>query len=889
MLMGCASDGAIAGPELEIERAPSDDHCDDQCSDDDNYYDHEAFEEDDERASAQSRAAPAPSSSFVSSAPRLLLGQRPTPPDSDLTYKNIVGRKYTEKELEKYHDVQYTAVKAKFEAQGYALYETRTPKLESFVVKLPTREHVIAHITRKARRKQSKEHQGVLLGPHLEMEPDPLIMWTTRTFISSQKKLYYMYAKEGKALEPRDFVTQWFKDPSARRIDKVLFDPKLEHGLFKIEDTKTGEQEVVWNRWHGWAAAHLPNLDERVLQLLNAEAGAADDAPPPAPSDESDEERRMRLLKQLRRKVKRLARRITNHVLQVWFNGDEALVDYWWDYVAWMLQRPYKPTKVFWMIIGDPGVGKNAILDWVREQLMGSAVTRQPEDPYRVFENYSGDFKSSVIFLQMDEMQLVEKKVVEHIKRLVTADTIDIQQKYKPMQRELNFLNIVATSSQLKSAMPFSEIEQCLVQVQIMPQSPQELNSDYFKKLFEALNDLDVIRHFYDELMTRNLSKYGSADNMQANRPATPFFKLRAELGIEPVAQYMSAVVNQRLFALKPEELQTQIQKCGKVELKQMRKGNPLFEGRGYLNQFYQHYRQFLKTNGFGSTAAEDIKEFKIKATLLLGCSLEASGNNSLSRERIERYGFYCKWYEAREYVLIHYNGLKARLKQRGRYVADAQILGPVFECASDELSIKQLKAKKGAHLPPPLFSEQDGVDEMMMTAGAKQEVERQIERAGKSSACRQLLEEKDLEEAFAKRKKKNGSLSEERIQEREKLVEKILQQPFPFKKGTKTKESASADEEAQALGGEGDASEAAERPKKKKRTPDGRAAQQEDENEEAAQEAGEARGEEKSKKKKRKHGGKAAQEEGEARGEKEEAAAPEAAEIEDRRLRRQR
>ena len=416
-----------------------------------------------------------------------------------------------------------------------------------------------------------------------------------------------------------------------------------------------------------------------------------------------------------------------------------------------------------------------------------------------------------------------------------------------------------------------------------------ELNTDYFNKLFEALNDLDVIRHFYDELMTRNLSKYGSADNMQANRPATPFYKLRAELGIEPVAQYFSAVVNQRLFALEPEELQTQIQKCGKVELKQMRKGNPLFEGRGYLNQFYQHYRQFLKTNGFGSTAAEDIKEFKIKATLLLGCSLEASGNNSLSRERIELYGFYCKWYEAREYVLIHYNGLKARLKQRGLYVADAQTFEPVFKFAPDALSMKQLKAQEGARLPPPLFSKQDGVDEMMMAAGAKQEVERQIERAGKSSACRQLLEEKDLEEAFAKRKKKNGSLSEERIQEREKLVEKILQQPFPFKKGTKTKESASADEEAQALGGEGDASEAAERPKKKKRTPDGRAAQQEDENEEAAQEAGEARGEEKSKKKKRKHGGKAAQEEGEARGEKEEAAAPEAAEIEDRRLRRQR
>ena len=168
---------------------------------------------------------------------------------------------------------------------------------------------------------------------------------------------------------------------------------------------------------------------KKELAKLEADEASKSDEEDERPIRETPEEMRKRLAEELRHKIALLggvlAERIHHHLRNVWFKGNQALFEYWWDYVAWMLQRQYKPIKIFWMMMGDQGVGKNAILDWVRERFMGNAVTRQTENQEAVLSKFSGDLKTNVLFLQMDELSgnNGKSKIVDHMKRLVYGDS----------------------------------------------------------------------------------------------------------------------------------------------------------------------------------------------------------------------------------------------------------------------------------------------------------------------------------------------------------------------------------------------------------------------------------------------------------------------------------
>ena len=124
-----------------------------------------------------------------------------------------------------------------------------------------------------------------------------------------------------------------------------------------------------------------------------------------------------------------------------------------------------------------------------------------------MFSKFWGDLKTNVLFLQMDELSGTngKSKIVDHMKRLVTADTINPKKKFSRTQWYLNLLNVVATSNQIMPAMACGASERRFIQVQAAPKRLDLLNKEYFTELFEALENPDVICHFYDTLMARDL------------------------------------------------------------------------------------------------------------------------------------------------------------------------------------------------------------------------------------------------------------------------------------------------------------------------------------------------------------------------------------------------
>ena len=129
-----------------------------------------------------------------------------------------------------------------------------------------------------------------------------------------------------------------------------MFDPTLSPGLVHTRDSLSGKWVLVWNRWYGWAASNLPTFDKELKQLikkvlakLEADEASKSEEEEERPERKTPEEMRERLAKQLRHKVARLAERIRDHLRNVWFKGNQALFEYR-DCVAWMLQRPSKPT-----------------------------------------------------------------------------------------------------------------------------------------------------------------------------------------------------------------------------------------------------------------------------------------------------------------------------------------------------------------------------------------------------------------------------------------------------------------------------------------------------------------------------------------------------------------
>ena len=181
------------------------------------------------------------------------------------------------------------------------------------------------------------------------------------------------------------------------------------------------------------------------------------------------------------------------HIKSIWCKGDENLYKYVQSWFATIIQEPLNRAYTALVIKGEEGLGKNTITDAWSELLSGYSNSNVSD-----LNSIIGKFNSAVenkkllVMNEMDSVDLNSKAVFNGLKKLITEDTTDINEKnIKVRDGVQNVSNLVILSNEFNPVKISSKDRRYCV---ITPSENKVGDRKYFDELYSTMKES---RHKY--------------------------------------------------------------------------------------------------------------------------------------------------------------------------------------------------------------------------------------------------------------------------------------------------------------------------------------------------------------------------------------------------------
>lgn len=206
------------------------------------------------------------------------------------------------------------------------------------------------------------------------------------------------------------FWNIWSKDLSQTTFHAIVFDPRRRTNIFRCG------ADLVLNDWWGYAALQTlrkTQIPDKVLE-------------------EALEDLQV----------------IKSHLLDSLLRGEEIFGEYVLNWIAHIIQFPWKKTGVALLFTGFQGVGKTIFWEFFCKALGKHAIyLNQAGD---LTEKFGGVLFSEVTVVIADEVDLGSKPKMNTFKTKVTGGELRVEAKCVDIkQHQENFLNFVLTSNDL--------------------------------------------------------------------------------------------------------------------------------------------------------------------------------------------------------------------------------------------------------------------------------------------------------------------------------------------------------------------------------------------------------------------------------------------------------
>ena len=306
------------------------------------------------------------------------------------------------------------------------------------------------------------------------------------------KQLYanlYYFERDGQTQEWRKqlFVPRWMGDVRIKQVKRIVVDPVV------------ADDGANYNMWPGFAAAGLPTVQE---------ADVAD-----------------------------LIEPIVRHIYDVYANGHGETTEFLLDYFANLVQRPDRPSHVALSLWGRSGVGKGMPLTFMREKVLGKAVTYQTANPEN---DLLGRFQNGCVnrvLVQVDEVRSLREHD-DRLKDLITNDTVQLERKGRDIVTVRNLVNLVFTSNN-ENALTVGTDDRRFVLLRCSEK--YRANGAYLCGLGRHMERPEVARAFFQFCLARDLSRY--TYDMQLHRPVTEYYLECQRSNVPVTSRFFSALV----------------------------------------------------------------------------------------------------------------------------------------------------------------------------------------------------------------------------------------------------------------------------------------------------------------------------------------------------------
>lgn len=208
---------------------------------------------------------------------------------------------------------------------------------------------------------------------------------------------------------------------------------------------------------------------------------------------------------------------ILKHI-SIMANHDEKVSCFMIQFMAQIVQQPHVLPGIAILLYGQEGSGKDILISWFGKKILGNHQYSAIGDIGDVLRKNFNSFIENKFLLHSDEVnrQSMDKKTMENLKRMITGTDIRIERKGFDAIDVPSYTRFWMTTNNA-DALKTSMTDRRLTIVMSSNEMCKDIN--YFKELSEYLNRPEVIRAFYDYLMTIDISNFN-----HANRPETDMY-----------------------------------------------------------------------------------------------------------------------------------------------------------------------------------------------------------------------------------------------------------------------------------------------------------------------------------------------------------------------------
>ena len=194
---------------------------------------------------------------------------------------------------------------------------------------------------------------------------------------------------------------------------------------------------------------------------------------------------------------------LKSHLVDVVCRSCPTKSEYLLRFLAHMLQKPAEKPGVMIVLKGGQGTGKGALLQIIQRIWQGASLFTSNID--HVVGRFTGALERSYVVLLDEALFKGDKKAVDRMKSLITEPRCQIEEKNQPTRSLKSLHRFFATTNHDQFGhTDIDDRRHAFFEVSGCRQNDQE----YFGRLFEAINDDNVIAAMMHELKSLDLTSF---------------------------------------------------------------------------------------------------------------------------------------------------------------------------------------------------------------------------------------------------------------------------------------------------------------------------------------------------------------------------------------------
>src|SRR5210317_1642792 len=187
----------------------------------------------------------------------------------------------------------------------------------------------------------------------------------------------------------------------------------------------------------------------------------------------------------------------SNHIRDVWANGNEEYYKYLMSWIAQVIKHPEKKTDVAILLQGGQGSGKTLPCDILLERVFGRNIAMSSSGLGSLTQRFNGNTMSKV-FCKVDELSVVDgdsfNACFDKMKSLITDSHLQVEKKGMEHITIDNHINFIMTTNH-RHTVKIERDDRRYALFEVSDKYKQD--TDYFADFMDTLNNDEAGDHIY--------------------------------------------------------------------------------------------------------------------------------------------------------------------------------------------------------------------------------------------------------------------------------------------------------------------------------------------------------------------------------------------------------